>query len=188
MTGDQDRRHKHRRFSDRRVHLLLKLHEILFEIADGEARDVELIDEVRLDFDSDRAALVTVGSGDRAGVELAALAGSWNGVHSGSRLEGEGLANLLEAHQLAGGAVTLTYTRRPSVFTPAGWERLWAGDLGDAASALLSVPFRPRRGERGLLWLQQATNSREWSSQDRELAEEIADLLSRAADKARRGE
>lgn len=188
MTGNQDRRHKHRRFTDRRVHLLLRLHEILFEIADEEVRDAALIEEVRLDFDSDRAALVMAGSDDRGGVELAALAGSWNGVPRGSRLEGEGLANLLGAHRLASGAVSLTYTRRPSVFSAAGWERLWAGDLGAEATALLSVPFRPRRADRGLLWLQQASYSREWSSQDRELAEEIASLLSRAADKVRGGE
>ena len=186
MTDKQERRGKHRRFSDRRVHLLLAIHEILFDGEDEQQRDDALVEEIRADFESDRAAIVAPG-GDGVGVELRSLAGQWNGVPRGSRLEGPGLSDLLEVHHLASGAVTLTYTRRPSAFTTAGWERLWSGDLGAPATALLSVPIVPRRAGTGYLWLQQASYSREWSSQDRELAEEVAALLSRAADKALRG-
>jgi len=187
MTGNEDRRHKHRRFSDRRVHLLLRVHEILFDMEPGVGRDGALIEEIRFDFASDRAALVTVAADLRDGVELGAVAGEWNGAQPGVALGGKGLTDLLEAHRLTDGAVTLTYTRRPSVFSSEGWERLWAGDLGAEATALLSVAVRPERAARQLLWLQQATNSREWSSHDRELAEEVASILSRAADKTHAG-
>jgi GAF domain-containing protein len=185
MTANQERRAKHRRFSDRRVHLLLAVHEILFDREVGPERDGLLVEEIRADFESDRAAIVSTSGG--AGVRLAALAGEWDGVSPGSRLRGPGLTDLLQAHRLTGGAVTLTYTRRPSAFTTTGWEQLWSGDLGAPATALLSVPIAPQRADPGLLWLQQASYSREWGSQDRELAEEIAALLSRAADKALRG-
>jgi hypothetical protein len=187
MTADTERRGKHRRFSDRRVHLLLALHEILFEMDDGDERNTALIDEVRLDFESDRAALVTTGGGADHGVRVTSVAGEWDGDLKGRRLYGKGLADLLDVHGLAGGAVTLTYTRRPSAFSPEGWDKLWAGDLGAQTRALLSVAVRPVQAERSLLWLQQASNSREWSSQDRELAEEVASLLARAADKASGG-
>jgi hypothetical protein len=183
MTANQERRQKHRRFSDRRVHLLLRVHEILFDTEAGDARDTAVLEELRLDFESDRAALVDTAAGDGVTAELASLAGAWNGKLKGATLSGKGLVDLLEAHRLAHGAVTLTYTRRPTVFSPEGWERLWAGDLGAEATALLSVAIEPERAARRLLWLQQASYSREWSSQDRELAEEVASLLSRAADK-----
>lgn len=184
MTGNQERRIKHRRFSDRRVHLLLRVHEILFDTEPGDERDEALIEELRLDFDSDRAALVRADAETAGTVELAALAGAWNGEVKGAQLSGAGLGDLLEAHRLASGAVTLTYTRRPSVFSNEGWARLWAGDLGARATALLSVAIEPERAARQLLWLQLANYSKEWSSQDRELAEEVASLMSRAADKA----
>lgn len=183
MTANQERRQKHRRFSDRRVHLLLRVHEILFNMEAGDERDTALLEELRLDFDSDRAALVNAAADNGAAVELAAVAGAWNGGIEGATLSGKGLVDLLEAHRLADGAVTLTYTRRPTVFSSEGWQRLWAGDLGAEATALLSVAIEPERAARRLLWLQQASYSREWSSQDRELAEEVASILSRAADK-----
>jgi len=187
MTATQERRQKHRRFSDRRVHVLLRVHEILFDTNEGDERDTAVIEELRLDFETDRAALVAVGAEGNGEVEVVSLAGSWDGEIKGSVLSGKGLQDLLEAHRLADGAVTLTYTRRPSVFSAEGWERLWAGDLGEKATALLSVAIEPERAERRLLWLQQAGYSREWSSHDRELAEEVASLLTRATDKARGG-
>jgi GAF domain-containing protein len=185
MAATPERRTKHRRFSDRRVHLLLALHEIIFDSEEGVERDTALLEELRLDFESDRAALVEVGADHESEVVLSALCGSWNSAQRGAVLAGKGLADLLQAHRLTTGAVTLTYTRRPSVFSIEGWDRLWAGDLGAESTALLSVAIEPERTGRRLLWLQEATNSREWSSQDRELAEEVASLLSRAADKAR---
>ena len=188
MTGSQERRNKHRRFSDRRVHVLLRVYEILFDMEEGDERDTAVIDELRLDFETDRSALVTLGPDGNGRVEVSSLSGSWNDDRvKGSVLSGKGLEDLLEAHRLATGAVTLTYTRRPSVFSVEGWERLWAGDLGANATALLSVAIEPERAERRLLWLQQASYSREWSSHDRELAEEVASLMSRATDKARGG-
>jgi hypothetical protein len=183
MAANQERRQKHRRFSDRRVHLLLRVHEILFDTEAGDERDTALLEELRLDFDSDRAALVNAASDNDAAVELVSLSGAWAGELKGTTLSGKGVVDLLEAHRLAEGAVTLTYTRRPTVFSSEGWEQLWAGDLGAEATALLSVAVEPQRAAKRLLWLQQASYSKEWSSQDRELAEEVASLLSRAADK-----
>jgi hypothetical protein len=48
---------------------------------------------------------------------------------------------------------------------------------------LLSVEIKPARAERQFLWLQTTGSSREWSANDRLLAEEIAALLARARDK-----
>lgn len=187
MTGTQERRAKYRRFSDRRINLLLRLHEILFDMEVGPQRDAALIDAVRDDFESDRAMLVARGKDGQHGVEVAAVVGFNDCELTGTRLDGKGLEDLLNVHRLASGAITLTYTRRPSAFSTEGWERLWTGDLGAETAALLSVPVETARADRHLLWLQQAAHSREWSSQDRELAEEIAGLLARAADKALEG-
>ena len=55
--------------------------------------------------------------------------------------------------------------------------------IGAPARALLSVPMRPTKSPARLLWLMQVHSTREWSSRDRDLSEELIQLLARAADK-----
>jgi GAF domain-containing protein len=184
MTLASERRTKHRRFSDRRVAVMLAVHELLFDLPPGAEREEEILEVLRDDFGSDRAALVAPFDGAEPGLVVNAASGSWSDGPRGRRLTGRGLGHLLEVHRLAAGAVTLTYVRRPPAFDSDGWEDLFNRDLLEPTSALLSVELHPRSAPRSFLWLQQETGSREWSSKDRELAEEVAHLLARAADKA----
>jgi hypothetical protein len=50
--------------------------------------------------------------------------------------------------------------------------------------ALLSIEILPHKAPQEVLWLLQTNYSREWSSRDRELAEEIAVLIAKARDMA----
>jgi hypothetical protein len=180
--ANSDRRSRPRRYSDRRVALLLAIHELLFEHPPGPERDRLVLDAVRDDFETGRALLARPGD-QGFGILVAAACGEWREDPAGRILEGPGLAALLGTHGLVPGAVTLTYVRRPSAFAPEDWERLFKADLGEPASALLSVEIRPERAPGSLLLLQDVVSSREWSSHDRSMAEEVARLLSRAADK-----
>ena len=49
--------------------------------------------------------------------------------------------------------------------------------------ALLSIEVKPASAPGTFLWLTETSSSREWSSGDRELIEEVGTLLARAADK-----
>lgn len=181
-TAERERRTIHRRFSDRRVALMLAVHEILFEEPPGERRERRLIEAIRDDYQTDRAALVAR-NGAGSGLEVVRASGQWDPKPEGRLLDGNGIEALLDVHQLATGAVTLTYVRRPSQFEREAWEQLWSEGLGSPTAALLSVELTPARAPGGFLWLAEATSSREWSSGDRELIEEIGALLARAADK-----
>jgi hypothetical protein len=179
--GDE-RRTRPRRYSDRRVALLLRVHEILFDHPPGPGRDRLVLEAVRDDFETNRALMARQGDGPR--VVVAAACGEWREDPEGRTLSGPGLAALLDNHGAATGAMTLTYVRRPSAFAPEDWEHLFRHDLGEPTAALLSVEIRPRQAPGFLLVLQDTVASREWSSHDRSMAEEVAHLLSRAVDKA----
>jgi len=179
---NSDRRGQHRRYSDRRAALLLEIHEIIFEHPPGPERDRLVLEAVRRDFGACRGLLAAPGAGG-SGVVVAAACGQWTEEPRGRVLDGPGLLALRETHRLVPGVVTLTYVRRPPVFPPEHWERLFKADLCEPSSAMLSVEIRPARAPASLLLLQEAVASREWSSQDRSMAEEVAHLLSRAADK-----
>ncbi|MFO8070440.1 MAG: hypothetical protein R6V85_01080 [Polyangia bacterium] len=184
MSSTSERRTKYRRFSDRRVAVMLAVHELLFDLPPGPERDEKILGVLRDDFGSDRAALVAPVDGTAPGLVVNAASGAWSEGPRGRRLTGRGLEHLLEVHRLAAGAVTLTYIRRPAAFDSDGWEDLFNRDLLEPTSALLSVELLPDSAPRSFLWLQQEIGSREWSSNDRELAEEVARLLARAADRA----
>jgi hypothetical protein len=47
----------------------------------------------------------------------------------------------------------------------------------------MSVEIRPTKRRGRLIWLQLTGSTREWSSRDRDLIEEVAALLARALDK-----
>jgi len=182
MSQNQERRTIHRRFSDRRVALMLAVHEILFDDPPGERRERRLLDALMYDYQTARAAFVTREAG-ASELRLSRTGGEWGGDPEGRPLDGAGVAALLDVHRIATGAVTLTYVRRPSQFEREAWEELWSGGLGAPATALISVELKPERAPGGFLWLAEASSSREWSSGDRELIEEVGGLLSRAADK-----
>jgi hypothetical protein len=180
MNDASDRRGKHRRYEDRRVALLLALHEVLFDRPPGRARDEELLERIRDDFGVHRAELLRFEDG---APRLWAAAGSLT-ASAPRALEGAGASVLLGLGSDDTGALTLTRFRRPSAFAAEDWASLWDRELGESVTALLSVEIDARRAPRSLLWLLLENASREWNSHDRELAEEVARLLGRAADKA----
>ncbi|HUT76675.1 MAG TPA: hypothetical protein VM285_03255, partial [Polyangia bacterium] len=136
--ANSDRRARPRRYSDRRVALLLQIHELLFDHPPGPERERLVLEAVRDDFETSRALLAQRGD-TGPGIIVAAACGEWREDPVGRVLEGPGLAALLDTHGLVPGAVTLTYVRRPSAFTAEDWERLFKADFGEPASALLSV-------------------------------------------------
>jgi hypothetical protein len=117
-------------------------------------------------------------------VEVRSFAGQWTLSVAGRVFSGPGIKMLLELHHAAPGTLTLTRVKRPSAFSAESWESLWNSDLGASAMALLSVGIHPKKAAPQVLWLIQNGYSREWSSRDRELAEEVAAVLGKGADRA----
>ncbi len=185
MKGTQERREVFRRYADRRRALMLAIHEILFDQRSGEARDRDLLEEIRCDFRTDGAVLVhkLTEKNKSDSVTLLAAAGDWERAQPGNTFEGEGIEALLRAQENAHGAVALSRFRPTSLINDNAWEHLWQDDLGKPATALLSVDIKPSEARPALIWLILNGASREWSSHDRQLLEEVADLLSRAADR-----
>ncbi len=186
MKGTQERREVFRRYADRRRALMLAIHEILFDQRPGEARDRNLLEEVCHDFYTDGAVLVRklTEKDTSDSVVLLVAAGNWDLAQPGDIFEGEGIEALLRAQENAHGAVALSRFRRTSLINDNAWEDLWENDPGKPATALLSVDLKPSDARPAMIWLLLNGASREWSSHDRQLLEEVADLLSRAADKA----
>jgi len=185
MSVGSERRGRYRRYEDRRVALLLSLHEVLFDQPPGRARDEALLERIRADFGVNRTELLLFG-GPRTGrsPELQAAAGALDSSPPARALDGAGITALLELHCGNPGALTLTRFRRPSAFDETTWSSLWDRELGPSVTALLSVELVVDRAPRSLIWMLLENASREWNSHDRELAEEVARLLGRAADKA----
>jgi len=185
MTISTERRRPtYRRYSDRRVALMLELYEILFEDPTPEVRDTLLLDAIRFDFGTDAALLVDVSEKDTGPLTVRSISEDADFAAPGSALLGDGIRDLRAAHEHAQGAITLTRFRRPSMFEESSWENLWKEDLGAPATALLSVSVSPSLAKPSYLWLLLQGASKEWSSHDRELAEEISHLMARVADKA----
>ena len=185
MKGTSERREIFRRYADRRRALMLAIHEILFDQRPGEDRDRDLLTEICGDFHTDGAVLVRKLTNPPTpdSVTLMAAVGDWAGAQPGDTFEGEGIEALLSAQENAQGAVALSRFRRTSLINDNAWEHLWQDSLGKPATALLSVDLKPSEASPALIWLILNGASREWSSHDRQLLEEAADLLSRAADK-----
>jgi GAF domain-containing protein len=185
MSDGSERRGKYRRFDDRRVAVLLAVHEVLFDREPGRARDEAILELIRDDFGVDRAELLRFdGAATGRPPALWAAAGALGSAPGDRSLGGIGASILLELQRGNPGALTLTRFRRPSAFTDESWASLWDKELGEGVTALLSVELVVQRAPRTLLWLLLENASREWNSHDRELAEETARLLGRAADKA----
>lgn len=95
---------------------------------------------------------------------------------------------MLSVQQSVSGAITLSRFRRPSILDQETWDQLWEKDLaGMGASGLLSVAIVPEKAMPYYLWLVLSGSSREWTSHDRNLAEEVATLMGKAADRAMEG-
>ena len=185
MNESSERRERYRRFEDRKTALMLAVHEVLFDEPPGPTRDASLLSKLKEDFCVSRAAMLRFeGSGEAAPPRIAAAVCDDGAAPFLAALDGEGAAVLFELHGRNSGALTLTKFRRPSAFSSEAWARLWEAELGEAFTALLSVELNVQRAPRTLLWLLLENTSREWNSHDRELAEDVARLLGRAADRA----
>lgn len=183
MTSEMENRARYRRYEDRRGALLLRIYEILFDHEESRDRDVLILRAILNNYGADRGAFLKLIPSGEGLLEYEALAGDWpagTGIQ-GKILGGEGVEALLALQKEAPGAVTLARVKRPESFRGSAWEMMWRDDL--AASALLSVMIPSSRAPKQCLWLVQSTYSREWSSRDRELAEEVSALLARARDK-----
>jgi len=165
--------------------LLLALHEVLFEEPPGRARDESLLETLREDFCVNRAALLSFeGATAEEPPRPAAIVGDVAETPLPDAFDGSGAGALFDLHRKHSGALTLTKFRRPSAFSDEEWTHLWEAELGASFTALLSVEIVTRSAPRAIIWLLLEHASREWNSHDRELAEEAARLLGRAADKA----
>jgi len=164
---------------------MLALHELLFDRPPGRERDELLLETIRDDFGVNRAEMLRFDLPEAGHpARLWAAAGALDSAPGERALDGPGAAILFDLQRGNAGALTLTRFRRPSAFDADTWTRFWDVELGVAVTALLSVELVVQRAPRSMIWLLLENTSREWNSHDRELAEEAARLLGRAADKA----
>ena len=181
MTLQKENRGRYRRYEDRRVALLLRVYEVLFEHLNSPHRDGLLLRAILDNYGADRGAFLRPADSGDGLLKFEALEGTWPAGTQDKSLAGAGLGALLALQEEAPGAVTLARVKRPESFRRSAWDMLWQQDL--SASALLSVTIPSTRAPKQYLWLVQTSYSREWSSRDRELAEEVSSLLARARDK-----
>lgn len=164
---------------------MLALHEVLFDMPHGRERDELLLEKIRDDFYVNRAELLRFDVPEPgAPPRLCAAAGRLDSAPGERAFDGPGAAILFDLQRGNAGALTLTRFRRPSQFETETWTRLWDVELGPAMTALLSVELVVERTPKSFIWLLLENDSREWGSHDRQLAEEAARLLGRAADRA----
>lgn len=183
MIAKTDKRIKFRRFSDRRTVLLLDIYETLFHHPPGPEQDNLLLQAIQQNYATDTAVFASQENPGPDTTAIHAVVGDWN-VERGETLPaGNGLAKLWDLQKTAPGALTFTRVKRPPVFPQNDWDNLWNEAL-NMKMALLSIQILPQTAPPEVLWLLQTSYSREWSSRDRELAEEIAVLLAKARDMA----
>jgi hypothetical protein len=181
MEQQAEKRVQYRRYEDRRVALKLAIHEALFDDPPGAPRDELILEKIRENYAADRTAFV-----EPTGDDTLRIAAETAEEDQGSITEpiaGAGVAALSVLLAEAPGALTLTRVKRPAVFPVDAWESLWGESLAGLGTALLCVRLPSERAPARILWILQSHYSREWSSRDRDLAEEVASLLGRARDK-----
>ena len=182
MTKTTEKRTRFRRYEDRRVALMLSIHEILFGESDRQRRDALVIEAARGNFGADFCALLQLRNSGEGPVCFDNEVGNWPLSSVEKPLQGVGFETLLNLHDEAPGAICLMRVKRPPVFQADSWENLWEV-LEKPVMALLSVKVEPKQAPPRFLWLLQTGYSREWSSRDRDLIEEVASLLARVRDK-----
>ncbi len=183
MKNTAENRVSYRRYSDRRNALLLNIYEILFDNPAGLARDGMVLEAILENFQTDQAAFVIPPDGSKEEGQIAVAVGDWGKDGSKRPLLGVGVKQLWDLQQTAPGALTFTRVKRPTLFQADTWENLWNEAL-HMSTALLSVQIPAQKASPLNLWLIQTAYSREWSSRDRDLSEEVAKLLARARDRA----
>jgi hypothetical protein len=178
-----DKRTNFRRFSDRRTVLLLDIYETLFHNPDGTERDNLLLQAIQTNYATDTAAFVSRGNSGSGATKIHVSVGDWKPDNGTEPLDGNGLDVLWDLQKTAPGALTFTRVKRPPIFPQDAWDNLW-NDTLETKMALLSIQILPEKAPQEVLWLLQGNYSREWSSRDRELAEEVASLIAKARDMA----
>lgn len=177
-----EKRTTYRRYEDRRVAMMLAIHEILFAEPPSQRRDELILNEILNNYRVDRAAILEVNPLEKHAV-IAVRVGDWQTEQASPSVQGPGFEELLNLHERCEGALTFESVRKPDMFNATLWDDLWKNGLAAPAKALLSVTLSPSSQPTRMLWLQQFQSSREWSSRDRDLLEEIAYLLTRALEK-----
>lgn len=177
-----EKRTTYRRYEDRRVAMMLAIHEILFSESPSRKRDALILNNIVDNYRVDRAAILEVTPPEKHAVILVRV-GDWQTEQPSLTVQGPGFEALLHLHEHCEGALTFESVRKPDMFDATLWEDLWENGVAAPSRALLSVTIAPRSQPTRILWLQQSQSSREWSSRDRNLAEEIAYLLIRAMEK-----
>jgi GAF domain-containing protein len=178
-----NKRNKFRRFSDRRTVLLLEIYETLFHNPDSTERDNRLLQAIQDNYATDMAAFVSQENSGTGTTQIHVAVGDWSNNNGENLLKGTGLEVLWDLQKSAPGALTFTRVKRPPVFPKEAWDNLW-NDTLETKMALLSIEILPQQAPHEVLWLLQTNYSREWSSRDRELAEEVAVLIAKARDMA----
>jgi hypothetical protein len=177
-----DKRGNYRRYEDRRVAMMLSIYEILFYKEPGQERDLAILEAILFNFETDRAAFVTESAKENQ-LKFSCTAGKWSDAPEEFSIKGEGIDKFISVHDNAPGALTIARVKRPSVFPVEIWSDLWKTGLDKSTQALLSVKICPRLSSPYYLWLFQVQYSREWSSRDRNLSEEMAKALAHVKDK-----
>ena len=184
MAQVYEQRIQYRRYEDRRVAMMLTIYELLFDLPPGKGRDKMILRAIQKNFKVDRAAFVSLNGAPGRVAELEATVGDWTtGDGAPIEIRGKGLERILSLHKSVDGALSFESVRKPEMFSSEVWDSLWKEGIGSSARALLSIEIRPKNSLNRLIWLQQTASSREWSSRDRDLIEEIAALLARVSDK-----
>ncbi len=183
MAAGEEKRIKYRRYADRRVALMLTVYETIFNKPADSNRDCLLLQAILKNYRADGAVVADVDKVGAGPIRITAAVGKWDTEAIGKQLDGPGLDMLMSLQHEAPGALTLTRVKRPQVFSSEEWDSLWADTLEARAAALLSIQIKPERAPCSVLWILQTKYSREWSSRDRDLAEEIASVLARERDK-----
>lgn len=181
MTNNNDeKRAVYRRYEDRRVAMMLAVHEIIFDYPSGRERDTKMMAALAENYQVERVAIIDVYIGTQPITGcISAAFGDWLCPEAEVRIFGTGFERLLALHGMVDGALSFESVRKPEAFTDIAWRSLWDEGVGAPTRALLSMTIDAER--RKLIWLQQTGSTREWSSRDRDLIEEVAALLSKAA-------
>ncbi len=163
--------------------MMLRVYEILFADPPSRDRDERLLEVICDDFETDGAAILRATEQDPGVFEVVAAQRGWTSA-AGELFKGtSGLDRFKMLQESAPGALTFTRVKRPAVFPTADWDSFWDDTLSGRAMAMLSVRILPKEARSGYLWVLQSNFSREWSSRDRSLAEEISELLGHVLDR-----
>ena len=180
MQQPVEKRIHYRRYEDRRVAVMLSVYEALFDHPPGAERNRRILTALAADYHVERAAILEITEGKERAAGIVSVSVG-DGPAFAERIQGEGFSRLASLHGAAVGALSFESVRKPEVFSEEAWRSLWEQCLPSSARALLSMEIGA--GPRTLIWLQQIGSTREWSSRDRDLIEEVSALLARAIER-----